>query len=170
MKIVRPTTLAGLVLVAAALPVTAYALSSADAPGPTATSQQAKGDTPDDPETEAPETEAPDTEAPDPTDTADDSATEPTQPETSGQPNPASAPGRAHALAMQAWAHCVGQAASGPKTPGQPMPPKLACGAKPLAPGQLKHQSATAPGTTTIPKGAPGSHGHGHAHGHAKGR
>ena len=165
MKIVRPVSLAGLVLVAAALPVTAYALTSQDGPTPPATSQPATADTPDGPETEAPETEAPDTETPDPADTADGSATGPTQPETSGQPNPASAPGRAHAAAMQAWAHCVGQAASGPKSPGQQLPPKLACGAKPLAPGQLKHQPATAPGATLAPKGAPGSHGHGHTKG-----
>ena len=149
--------------------MTAYALTSEDNPTPPATSQQTKAHTPDDAETEAPETEAPDTEAPDPADTADDS-TEPTQAETSGQPNAASAPGRAHAAAMQAWAHCVSQAASGPKTPGQQMPPKLACGDKPLAPGRLKHQPATAPGTTAAPKGAPGSRGHGHAHGHTKGR
>jgi hypothetical protein len=158
MKIVRPAALAGLVLVAGALPVTAYALSSDDTTPPPAASQHAKPDTADDPETEAPETEAPETDAPEPAET-----------EASGEPNPASAPGRAHAAAMQAWAHCVGQAASGPKAPGQQMPPKLACGAKPVAPGRAKHQPPTAPGAAIAPKGAPGSHGHGHAGGHAKG-
>lgn len=55
--------------------------------------------------------------------------------------------GPAHAAAMKIWAHCVADVASGPKTVGQPMPPKTACGTKPLGPGQLMHQSAT----TTVP-------------------
>lgn len=157
MKIVRTTTVAGLVLAAGALPVTAYALSWADQPTAPPTSVHAQPETADAPETDAPETEAPDTEAPD---------TEAPGPDASGTPNPGSAPGRAHAAAMQAWAHCVGQAASGPKTPGQQMPPKLACGDKPPAPGQAKHWSAAA-GAPVTPKASPG---HGHARGHAKGR
>lgn len=54
-----------------------------------------------------------------------------------------SALGQAHAAAMKIWAQCVADAASGPKTEGQPMPPKLACGEKPLGPGQIKHLGST---------------------------
>jgi hypothetical protein len=187
MKIVRPAALAGLVLVAGALPVTAFALSSDGHTTPPAAQHATTGtDSPESgtpgtespetesPETESPETESPDTEAPDTGDHADETATEPAEPEASGQPNPASAAGRAHAAAMQAWAHCVGEAASGPKTPGQQRPPKLACGDKPLAPGQVKHQPSAAPGTSSAPQVSPRSHGRAsgkaHAHPHGKRR
>ena len=47
--------------------------------------------------------------------------------------------GRAHAAAMQVWAQCVADAASGPKTV-QVVPPKTACDPKPVAPGRLLQQ------------------------------
>ncbi|RNM17467.1 hypothetical protein [Nocardioides pocheonensis] len=149
MRLVRTTSLAGLALAALALPVGAFALSGSDGPGtPPATAHVSDPAEPDDTETEAPETEAPDTEAPD--------TEAPGQPGDTGTPNPASAAGRAHAQAMQAWAHCVAQAASGPKAAGAPRPPKLACGEKPLGPGRAKHlASGTAPAH-------PGGHGKGH--------
>ena len=163
MKFVRAAGLAGLVLAAGALPVTAYALSSDEDPTPppavTQHADDADDAAADDPETESPESD-------DPTDTAEPKATD------SGEPNPASAPGRAHAAAMQAWAHCVGEAASGPKAPGQAMPPKLACGDKPVSPGRAKHQQTTAPDAAVAPGRGPGaSHGHGgHGHGHGRAR
>jgi hypothetical protein len=49
---------------------------------------------------------------------------------------------QAHAAAMQSWAQCVRDAASGPKTTASQIPPKLACGEKPAAPGQLEQQSS----------------------------
>jgi len=56
-----------------------------------------------------------------------------------GNRDEASAAGRAHADAMKAWAHCVAQAAAGPKAGDSRVPPKSACGDKPAAPGQAKH-------------------------------
>lgn len=152
MRLVRTTSLAALALAALALPVGAFALSGSDGPGtPPATvhvSDPAEPDATETPETEAPETEAPETEAPD--------IAEPGQPGDTGTPNPASAAGRAHAQAMQAWAHCVAQVASGPKAAGAPRPPKLACGEKPMGPGRAKHlASGTVPGHR-------GHHGQGH--------
>jgi hypothetical protein len=165
MKIVRAAGLAGLVLAAGALPVTAYALSSAEDPTPPpAVTQHA--DTADDPETDATESDTPETDAPETDNPETDS---PDAAEADGQPNPASTPGREHAAAMQAWAHCVGEAASGPKTPGQAMPPKLACGDKPLAPGRAKHQTSVTPDASVAPERGPAkAKGHGQARGHAK--
>jgi hypothetical protein len=163
MKIVSAAGLAGLVLAAGALPVTAYALSAAEDPTPPPAVTQ-HGDTTDDPESDATESDATESEAP------DTEAPETDSPETDGQPNPASTPGREHAAAMQAWAHCVGEAASGPKAPGQTMPPKLACGDKPIAPGRAKHQPPVAPDTSVAPDRGPAkAKGHGKARGHAKG-
>lgn len=56
-----------------------------------------------------------------------------------GSSDEASAAGRAHADAMKAWARCVAEAASGPKAENAPVPPKTACGDKPMAPGRAKH-------------------------------
>jgi hypothetical protein len=56
------------------------------------------------------------------------------------------AAGRAHADAMKAWARCVAEAASGPKADGAEVPPKTACGDKPVGPGRAKHANAGAPG------------------------
>jgi hypothetical protein len=49
----------------------------------------------------------------------------------------ASAPGRAHADAMRAWARCVAAAAS--NADKAPVPPKTSCGDKPAPPGRAKH-------------------------------
>jgi hypothetical protein len=51
----------------------------------------------------------------------------------------ASGPGRAHAEAMKAWAHCVAEAASGQKSGEHSGPPKDACGDKPMGPGRARH-------------------------------
>ena len=134
MKPTRSTTLAALVFVALAVPVTAYAVSAgADDPTP--------------PEPAA----AHATEKPDP----------PEAPETTGTEHAAqaSAPGRAHAEAMKAWAYCVGEAASGPKAEGAPVPPKLSCRNKPVGPGRAKH----APAAAQSEHGSRAEHGH---HGH----
>jgi hypothetical protein len=153
MKSVRTVGLAGLVLAAAALPVTAYALSSSDGPGtPPATVQPAADDAsePADPEDTAEAPATAETDAPDAAET--------------GQPNPASTAGRDHAAAMKAWARCVAEAASGPKTAGSPRPPKLACGEKPMGPGRAKHLAAG--GVTPGSSGHPKTHGKSGAHGH----
>lgn len=182
MKLIRTAGLAGLVLVAGALP--AYALSTEGGPSALPTSSQvATSDGPEthtpgteSPETDSPESDSPETETPE-TEGPGDTGTEPAEPETSGEPNPASAPGRAHAEAMQAWAHCVGEAASGPKTEGQPRPPKTACGDKPVSPGRAKHETSATPETSAAPGQAPtqprghGKSGHAkttHGRGHAK--
>lgn len=185
MKLIRTAGLAGLVLVAGALP--AYALSTEGGPSALPTSSQvATSDGPDtpgadtpgteapethtpgteSPETDSPESDSPETESPE-TEGPGDTGTEPAEPETSGEPNPASAPGRAHAEAMQAWAHCVGEAASGPKTDGQPMPPKTACGDKPVSPGRAKHETSDTPETSAAPGQAP-TQPRGHASDHGK--
>ena len=127
MRLVRTTSLAGLALAALALPVTAYALSSSDGPGTPSASAHASDPAEPDDTAEPQDTE--ETDAPDAPD--------------SGQPNPASTAGRDHAAAMKAWARCVAQAASGPKAPGSPRPPKLACGEKPMGPGRAKHLAAS---------------------------
>lgn len=136
MKPTRSTTLAALVFVALAVPVTAYAVSAGA----------------DDPTLPEPAT-AHATETPDP----------PEAPETTGTEHAAeaSAPGRAHAEAMKAWAQCVGEAASGPKTEGAPVPPKLSCGDKPVGPGRAKHAPAAGPAQHGS-SGAHGNHGRGH--------
>lgn len=60
--------------------------------------------------------------------------------------------GQAHAAAMQAWAQCVGDAASGQKTMTSQTPPKLACGEKPTAPGVAKQLTQqTAPTASAVP-------------------
>lgn len=140
MKPTRGSVLAGLFFVAMAAPVAAYAVAA------------------DDPEvSEAATTQHPAKPHP-------STATEPdhtTGPEHAAE---ASAPGRAHADAMKAWAHCVGEAASGPKAEGAPTPPKEACGEKPIAPGRAKHapDDEVAPGRSGDHRPAPRGHGHGH--------
>jgi len=150
MQPARAATLAGLVLAAFALPVTAYALDGTDDTGtPAAPLAHSKKPKP----TESAKTAAPDDDA---TEDGDDS----------------SAAGRAHAEAMKAWARCVAEAASGPKAAGSPRPPKLACGEKPMGPGRAKHLAGSgAPEATPSAPGNSGNHephGHGspHAHGH----
>lgn len=150
MTLVRTAGVAGLVLAAGALPVAAFALTSADDPhGPPAGVPGAVHATASHPA--------------EPDETADE-ATEPDDTGT-GEPNPASAAGRAHAEAMKAWARCVAEAAGGPKTDGKPMPPKVACGEKPVAPGRARHLagSEAPPGHSgdhaTKPHAKSGSHG-----------
>lgn len=145
MVISRAGTLAALVLAALAAPVTAVALAS----GPGGPS----------PHPSSPAS----THAAEPEDDASD-APEPKDQET-GTPNAHSAAGRAHAAAMKAWAHCVADAASGPKSTDQKMPPKLACGEKPLGPGRAKHQAA---GSTS--PGHSGDHPRGRGHAKKSGR
>ena len=140
MQPARAATLAGLVLAAFALPVTAYALDGTDDTGtPAAPPSHSKKPKP----TEPAKTAAPDDDA---TEDGDDP----------------SAAGRAHADAMKAWAHCVAEAASGPKAEGSPRPPKLACGDKPVGPGRAKHLAGAAEGATPPGPGHP--HGKSKAH------
>jgi len=145
MVISRGTTLAALVLAALAAPVTAFALSSGT------DGHQAHPSTPAATHTVAPEAddETDETEGAEPQDAE------------SGTPNPASAPGRAHAEAMKAWAHCVAEAASGPKTTTSPIPPKTACGDKPMAPGRAKHLATSDQAEKGDKPAKPKSHGHG---------
>lgn len=77
----------------------------------------------------------------------------------------ASTPGRAHAAAMRAWAHCVAEAASGPKSGDHSGPPKDACGDKPVAPGRAKHAGAEAPGRSGDHRPASPGQGHGRGQG-----
>jgi hypothetical protein len=145
MKPTRGSILAGLVLVAIAAPLTAYAVAGDDSdPAPPVGTHGPNHPKP----SKGPEAE----ETPG---TEDDTGTE--------HADEASAPGRAHADAMKAWAHCVADAASGPKAEGSPIPPKDACGDKPVSPGRAKH----APASEASP-GRSGGHrsDHGHGHGH----
>lgn len=68
--------------------------------------------------------------------------TGPAHPTGTEQAAAASAAGRAHAEAMKVWARCVADAASGPKSADAPVPPKLACGDKPMGPGRARHLAA----------------------------
>jgi hypothetical protein len=76
----------------------------------------------------------------------------------------ASAPGRAHAAAMKAWAQCVAEAASGQKSGERTGPPKDACDDKPVGPGRAKHSDegaeSSSPGKSEEHK--PATHGNGH--------
>lgn len=79
-----------------------------------------------------------------------------------------SAAGRAHADAMKAWARCVAEAASGPKADDATMPPKTACGDKPVPPGRAKHGDSAdsdSPGKSGDHK-KPKTHGHSGSHQH----
>ena len=139
MKLTRTTALAALLFVALAAPAAAFALADDD-PGTAhhakhdkSGHEKAKGD-------KAPKSEHA---------TGEDRADE------------ASAPGRAHAEAMKAWAQCVGEAASGQKTEEQSGPPKDACGDKPVSPGRAKHEAdrPTPPGLSKDhPRGKSQSH------------
>ena len=147
MRPTRTVALAGLVLVAVVAPVGAFALTAAPdhQPGTSPAAAPHADDTQGvDPESDEPGDEP--TEASEPADDPTDTST----------PAPASAPGaagRAHAEAMQAWAHCVAAAASGPKTGVRSGPPKLACGDKPVGPGRAAHGS-------NRPHGKSGAHRH----------
>jgi hypothetical protein len=78
------------------------------------------------------------------------------------QSDEASAAGRAHAEAMKKWAHCVAEAASGPKTGDYTGPPKDACDEKPVGPGREKHDDAGA--STPGKSGEHHGQGRGHTH------
>jgi hypothetical protein len=158
MRPTRGITLAALVLVAVIAPASAFALTAGDDPGtpPTAAAHPGADDQADD--------------------LGDDDATEPADSDSdaaegtggTGQAAAASAAGRAHAAAMKAWAHCVAEAASGPKTGERTGPPKLACGEKPVGPGRAAHAPDAAGNPPAGRSGvAPGkSHGHGKAGAH----
>lgn len=140
MKPTRGTTLAALVLVAVAAPFTAYAVSADDGGTPPSHPAGHAGTRPD-------------------------KAAEPDHATGQDRADEASAPGRAHAEAMKAWAHCVAEAASGPKASDAPTPPKQACGDKPMGPGRAKHASDSSddsPGHSGDHE--PTDRGHGHAH------
>jgi hypothetical protein len=115
MRPTRGATLAGLVFIAVAAPIAAYAfVDNTDAPGlPSPAATHGQGD-----------------------DQTGDNAEHTTGAE---HANEASAPGRAHAEAMKAWARCVAEAASGPKSGERTGPPKDECGDKPVAPGRAAH-------------------------------
>ena len=114
MKVSRGTTLAALVLVAVAAPITAFALSNDPNDPSRGAAHSAKADKAE-------------------------------KPDKAGQSNgkargrEKAAPGRAHAEEMKAWARCVAEAASGPKTGERTGPAKEACGEKPIGPGRAKH-------------------------------
>jgi hypothetical protein len=143
MKPTRATVLAGLVLVAGAAPVTAYAVAggSNDAGSSHSSVGHQK---------------------------VHDQAAKPDHATGQDRADEASAPGQAHAEAMKAWAHCVADAASGPKTGERTGPPKDACGDKPVGPGRAKHADDDAkPGKSGEPHGKSGdSHGRGQGHRH----
>jgi hypothetical protein len=125
----RGTTLAALVFVAVAAPVTAYALAAGDDAAP-----PAHGHAHDAHGHGAAADKHVDKDKAKKADHGTDRADE------------ASAAGRAHARAMKAWAHCVAEAASGQKTGDRTGPPKDACDDKPLGPGRAKHLSGHKPG------------------------
>jgi hypothetical protein len=150
MNTVRAAGLAGLALVATALPVAAYALTEGAGPTSSPRVRPAALDATDRAEPEPAE--------PAEVEAVDDEAAEPAGP---GHPGQA---GRAHAAAMKAWARCVADAASGPRAPGSTTPPKLACPDKPLGPGRARHAGATGPGKSGQ-HGSP-AHGKGPSHRH----
>jgi cytoskeletal protein RodZ len=150
MKPITSAAVAGVLLVAGG--TSAVALSQSASPesppgttlGAGSTVAGTDDETTDDVTTDEPDTtaDADDVEATEPEDTTDDP----------GDDSTGSALGLAHAAAMKVWAQCVADAASGPKADGQPMPPKTACGVKPLGPGQIKQLAsiltATEPAAT----------------------
>jgi hypothetical protein len=149
----KPITLAGiagtLVLVGGA-PVTAVQATSSDGSDDSTTTVQTT--TADDAVVPGTETDSADDfgeSAGTGTTTADEGdADEATEAE---PVDDSSALGQAHAAAMKAWARCVAEAASGPKVEGQLLPPKEACGTKPLGPGRimrLADQATTESGET----------------------
>jgi hypothetical protein len=120
MKLTRTTALAALLFVALAAPAAAFARADDD-PG---TAHHAKHD-------KAERDKA----------AKGDKASKPDHATGEVRADEASAPGRAHAEAMKAWAQCVGEAASGPKAEEQSGPPKVACGDKPMGPGRARHEA-----------------------------
>ena len=119
MKLTRTTALVVLLFLAVAAPVAAFALADDD--GDTGTSNHAIHPKKADHGTSHAKGARPD--------------------HATGQEraDDASGPGRAHAEAMKAWAHCVAEAASGEKSGEHTGPPKDACGDKPMGPGRARH-------------------------------
>jgi hypothetical protein len=119
MKLTRTTALIVLVFLAVAAPVAAFALADDDNPG---TSHHAThpGKAEHD-------------------DKSGDKSAKPGHATGEDRADEASGPGRAHAEAMKAWAKCVAEAASGPKSGEHSGPPKDACDDKPMGPGRARH-------------------------------
>jgi hypothetical protein len=156
MKLISAAAVAGLVVAAAAAPVAALTLTNGP-DHPADVSPLAAHSTAD---AEPEESEA------------SEDASEPAGPDHptgTEQAAAASAAGRAHAEAMKVWAHCVAEAASGPKTAGAPVPPKLACGDKPMGPGRARHLAQLPDQATpdaATPRTRPDHQSHrGHGHG-----
>jgi len=160
MRPTRTVALAGLVLVAVVAPVGAFALTAAPDhhPGtPPAVVPHA-----DDSQGDGPQSDEPGDDPTEPAEPADD----PTDTSSPAPASAAGAAGRAHALAMQAWAHCVAAAASGPKTGVRSGPPKLACGDKPVGPGRAAHAPAPGAQPPSTSHGSKPQHGKSGAHRH----
>jgi hypothetical protein len=140
MKLTRTTALAALLFVAVAAPAGAFALAGDD--GDSGTSHHATHHE----------------------EAKHDKAAKPKHTTGEEHADEASAPGRAHAEAMKAWAHCVADAASGPKTGEHTGPPKDACGDKPVGPGRAKHESAAPSHGPPAGKGPLQPHGKSQSH------
>jgi hypothetical protein len=140
MLVTRGTTLAALVLVALAAPVTAFALS--DDAGDASRSSEHSAKAQHDKSEKAEHDEA-----------GED-----------GLGDEKSAPGRLHAQEMKDWVDCVAEAASGPKDDERTGPPKDACDDKPAPPGLEKREAArgdaSAPGKSGEHRGQGQSRGH----------
>jgi hypothetical protein len=158
MKLISAAGIAGLVIAAAAAPVAALTVSGAtdDPSDASPLAAHATSDADPDDSTEPEDADEP---------------AGPAHPTGTEQAAAASAAGRAHAEAMKVWARCVADAASGPKDAAAPVPPKLACGEKPMGPGRARHLATSSEATTPDP--APprtqprhGSHGGAHGRGH----
>lgn len=155
MKPSRGTALAALVLVAVAAPFTAYAVSAGNddaRPSGHAFGHAKHGDK----------------EKADKDKADKDKSDKPGHATGRDRAEEASAPGRAHADAMKAWAQCVAEAASGPKADDATTPPKEACGDKPMPPGLAKHAapSGDSPGRSGDHRSS--DRGRGHARGHGR--
>jgi hypothetical protein len=140
MKLTRTTALAALLFVALAAPAAAFALADDDS----GEAHHAKHDKSGHEKADK-----------------GDKSSKPEHATGEDRADEASAPGRAHAEAMKAWAQCVGEAASGQKTEEQSSPPKDACGDKPVSPGRAKHEAdrQTPPGLSKDhPRGKSQSH------------
>jgi hypothetical protein len=154
-KPARAAGIAGLVVALAALPVTAFALSATDDDPGSGTPAGVFGS----PTSQAGQDDDPGTDD----QGTDDQGTDDQGTDEKGSGGDNGAAGRAHADAMKAWAHCVAEAASGPKADGSPVPPKTACGDKPVGPGRAKHANGAAGGKSgdhkpTKTHGKSGSH------------
>ena len=149
MKLITGAGLAGALLIAGGAPAVTLSQSAAEESPLGATSTV----TTDADTTTAEGTEPGDVEAeatPDGTEDVESTEPESTDPEdTTDDAGGAVGPGVAHAALMKLWTDCVREAASGPKAEEQPTPPKEACWAKPLGPGQLKQLTGAADDDST---------------------